>query len=148
MNQLKPKPCLVGKRRKAGGIHSGSEVEPTKRASGPPSQVLPSGVSQEFLSGFQETGAPLRDSPLSLPPSQLSSTPGLHTWAPESLGASGKWKVALAKLLKTLMSHSLSLIILSDHRNDWKKAYPLSIFLQLERAGSAVILPKTFIETF
>lgn len=46
------------------------------------------------------------------------------------------------------MSKSLSWIILNDHRNDWKKTYPWSIFLQLECAGSAVILLKTFIETF
>lgn len=87
---MKPKPSLVGKLRKAGGIHSGSEVETTKTVSGPPSQVLPSGVSWEFLSGFQETGAPLRDSLLlSLLPSQLSSTPGPQ----RALGllGNGKW---------------------------------------------------------
>lgn len=63
---VKPKPCLVGKLRKAGGIRSGSEVEPTKEWVDLPARFCPASRRQEL---------PL-DSPLSLPPSQLSSTPG------------------------------------------------------------------------
>lgn len=75
---VKPKPCLVGKLRKAGGIRSGSEVEPTKEWVDLPARFCPASRRQEL---------PLR---LSAVTPALPAV--LHTWAPESSRASGKWK--------------------------------------------------------
>lgn len=108
-----------------------------------PARLGPALFPRSFSAAPRRQGLPLGT--LLCHPCPPSCPPHLDSREPQGFG---KWKSALAKSLHTLTSQSLSLIILNDHRNDWRETWPLSITFQLKCAHSAVILPMTFIETF